>query len=279
MIYAESRKHVVFFLAVFIALLLWTNGAQAAGTQVKVTAGAANIRQGPGLDRPVIKVVPQGLVLESLGKEGEWYKVSVPAAAGGQPVIGYIHQSTVQVVGLPPSKASSVSGAPKTTGPVPEKKAKTGPEMNKPAQPLLPSAQAESRPKELSVYLTIGVTTSTYSYATGWGVGVGAEYDYFVTNSLSVSPQLEVVTNFSDAYIDPAVILNYWLKMPNKPAWLYFGAGFTYAYDFVYGGGALMLRLNVGGKLDKFNYGVSYEAQPGHFFTVGLLRFTFGYRF
>jgi len=62
--------------------------------RLKVTAELANIRLKPSIGSVIIRQIPEGSVLESLRKEGEWYLVKLEADDRGN-VSGYVHESLV----------------------------------------------------------------------------------------------------------------------------------------------------------------------------------------
>lgn len=68
--------------------------AQDISIKLKVITDQANIRQKPDLGSMLILQVPQGTILESKGKKGEWYLVTVKTEEG-KLVSGYVHESLV----------------------------------------------------------------------------------------------------------------------------------------------------------------------------------------
>jgi hypothetical protein len=83
---------LVFFFLVFGML------AFAEDQKVRVVASQANIRLKPDLQSAVLSKIPLGGVLDVVKKEGDWYQVKLPPDEKGIVVIGYIHQSTVEVM-------------------------------------------------------------------------------------------------------------------------------------------------------------------------------------
>lgn len=77
-----------------ILLVLIISLFSAQTIRLKVTAEQANIRQRPDIGATLLRQLPQGAILESEGREGEWYKVRF-AGEDGQPQSGYVHQSLV----------------------------------------------------------------------------------------------------------------------------------------------------------------------------------------
>jgi hypothetical protein len=61
-------------------------------TEIKVNAELANIRDGPSMDHKVIARVKYGTILEVLGKEQNWFHVSIPSQKNQK---GYIHKNIV----------------------------------------------------------------------------------------------------------------------------------------------------------------------------------------
>ena len=68
--------------------------AQEAVVKLKVTAEIANIRLKPSIGSVIIRQIPEGNILESNGREGEWYLVKLAADDRGN-VSGYVHESLV----------------------------------------------------------------------------------------------------------------------------------------------------------------------------------------
>ena len=76
---------------------------QEAITKLKVVTEQANIRLKPDIGSIIIKQVSQGTILESTGKQGDWYRLKL-ASGEGQRATGYVHESTVIVIERPPQK-------------------------------------------------------------------------------------------------------------------------------------------------------------------------------
>jgi hypothetical protein len=112
----EVRK-TLFAAAALLALLVPLLAAQA--FKLKVMAEIANIRRGPDIGTTLLRQVPEGTILESEGKEGEWYLVRFPGE-DGQPLSGYVHQSLVVRLLTPPpadqapARAEPIEESPKT---------------------------------------------------------------------------------------------------------------------------------------------------------------------
>lgn len=101
----SSRKDLsfIFFL---MALLLLKSTQSARGQEfdikLRVVAEQANIRLEPDIASIIIRQLSQGTILESTGKEGEWYAVKL-FPKEGTPISGYVHESLVVVIESPPA--------------------------------------------------------------------------------------------------------------------------------------------------------------------------------
>ncbi len=113
------------FLFLGLALLLPTLAAagQTSIFKLKVIVQAANIRSKPDIASAVIKTVPAGTLFESPGKEGRWYKVSLPPDAKGTAVAGYLYDSLVEIIEEIKAEPAKVEAPtpPKKEAPVVEK--------------------------------------------------------------------------------------------------------------------------------------------------------------
>jgi len=92
-------KSLLLFAAATLCLVLALplEPAQAATTKIKVTAEQANLREKPDIGSAVVQQIPEGTILESDRKEGEWYLVRYTLDDGGT-IAGYIHESLVAVL-------------------------------------------------------------------------------------------------------------------------------------------------------------------------------------
>ncbi len=66
--------------------------------RMRVKVAKASIRLKPEPESVVISQVASGIVLDSEGKVGEWYKVTLPPDESGFIISGYIHQDVVEVL-------------------------------------------------------------------------------------------------------------------------------------------------------------------------------------
>jgi len=85
-------------LLFFIALFCFSITAQAAAIKLRIKVPNANVRAEPGAAARIIFQAPQGTILESENRQGEWYRVAIPGPVGGVTKYGFIHQSTVDVI-------------------------------------------------------------------------------------------------------------------------------------------------------------------------------------
>jgi len=108
------------FLFLGLALLLPTLAAagQASIFKLKVIVQAANIRSKPDIASAILKTVPAGTLFESPGKEGRWYKVSLPPDAKRTAVTGYLYDGLVEII------EEIKAEPPKVEAPTPPKKEK-----------------------------------------------------------------------------------------------------------------------------------------------------------
>ena len=84
-------------------LFLSASYGQETITKLKVVTEQGNIRLKPDIGSIIIKQVSQGTVLESTGKQGEWYRLKL-ASGKGQHATGYVHESTIILIERPPQK-------------------------------------------------------------------------------------------------------------------------------------------------------------------------------
>lgn len=85
----------------FATLFLLSLGTNAFAHTVSVRASAANLRAGPGLDRQVLRVIPQSESVRVLERSGRWARVEVAGRTG------WMHQSTLN---LTPQSLSGTVG-------------------------------------------------------------------------------------------------------------------------------------------------------------------------
>ena len=81
----------------FLMILILLGGSPVLGAapiKLKVTAELANIRLKPSISSVIIRQIPQGEILESVRREGEWYLVKLEPDESGN-ASGYVHESLV----------------------------------------------------------------------------------------------------------------------------------------------------------------------------------------
>jgi len=81
--------------------------------KLKVNVSVANIRKGPSTNSKIITQVTEGTLLDSIGKEGNWYLVIIPQQGIKSQLRGYIHRNIVDVVEEAESKISTRKTEPK----------------------------------------------------------------------------------------------------------------------------------------------------------------------
>jgi len=85
-------------LASAVLILAMGIATFAADLKVRVVTSQANIRLKPDLQSVVISKVPLGGILDVIQKEGDWYQIKLPPDEKGIVVMGYIHESTVEIM-------------------------------------------------------------------------------------------------------------------------------------------------------------------------------------
>jgi len=66
--------------------------------KVQVIVRMANVRENPSLKSDVVGRVKRGTILQTDGKEDEWYRVRLPLKLPGYALPGYIHESIVKEI-------------------------------------------------------------------------------------------------------------------------------------------------------------------------------------
>lgn len=92
------KKRVCLLLALVLFLSV-IGFSQTGGLKIRVKVRRANVREQPSKEGEIIAVVKRGRILQTDGKEGEWYLVRLPLKLEGFALPGYIHESVVEVVG------------------------------------------------------------------------------------------------------------------------------------------------------------------------------------
>lgn len=145
------KSKFIFLTLLCISCLSLNVKAEAADLKVRVLVDNANIRLRADSTTQVVSNVPIGIILESEGIFGEWYRVKLPPNKEGFVVTGYIHQKLViEILG----ETKEIKEIPKI-------------EKEKPAEPLRPVQKPA---------VTRGMTSQHKFYLKGiLGFGIGFE--------------------------------------------------------------------------------------------------------
>jgi opacity protein-like surface antigen len=95
-----NMKRIIISLFVLIVAASFLLPA-ATEKSIRVKAAKANVRQAPNISAVVVSQVSAGMVLRVLEQHGNWYKVTLPPAAGKPAVSGYISNSAVELYSEP----------------------------------------------------------------------------------------------------------------------------------------------------------------------------------
>jgi hypothetical protein len=96
--YHQGKKRVLGWALFIIVFLFLAQISEAAVFKLRIKSASANIRLEPLLSSKVLFQAPQGAILESDIKTGEWFKVSLPPNIAGDIKFGYIHQSVIDIL-------------------------------------------------------------------------------------------------------------------------------------------------------------------------------------
>jgi hypothetical protein len=107
---ANSKRVIPMFLAFFAGWLL-CGGFLSAQTIVKVVVAAAKVRERADIASPAITTVSMSTLLASQGKEGRWFKVDLPPDKDGRVLTGYIHESSVKILGSEEERPAAAAPA------------------------------------------------------------------------------------------------------------------------------------------------------------------------
>jgi len=91
------KSQGIFLLLLIIFLVFLTGIIQALNLKVRVKVKTANVRIKPDITSTIITKVHMGTILESEGKFGKWYHVTLPPDENGFSISGYMHASTMEV--------------------------------------------------------------------------------------------------------------------------------------------------------------------------------------
>jgi len=91
-------RQTVFTALLILSLVFLVGVGEAAKFRLEVKVSRANVRSKPTLKSPVITQVLRGTRLDSEEQVGNWFKIKITPQKGRRKVIGYIHQSTVNIL-------------------------------------------------------------------------------------------------------------------------------------------------------------------------------------
>lgn len=141
------------------SLWLLSGACQGAETVLKVIVSAAKIREKPDIASPVVTTVAMSTLLASQGKEGRWFKVSLPPNGDGRVLSGFIHETVVKVLSSPEDQAAKTLQQPlpeiKPVKEVPVRAEKAG-EEPRPAA-VTPEPPAGQKKFSFRPYLKLGL--------------------------------------------------------------------------------------------------------------------------
>jgi len=95
--------NLLLFIALFSFLISPNLEAQTQPLKLKVTTEQANIRLKPDIGSIIIQQFPQGTILESTGRAGEWYRVKIKTQES-ETAYGYVHESLVVIISPRPGQ-------------------------------------------------------------------------------------------------------------------------------------------------------------------------------
>ena len=151
---------------------------------VQVRVRLANLRAGPSTGTPILARLPQGTILEVLGREGQWYRVCLVDPERGT-LEGYIAEWVVEPLEEPvpsppePHRPPERPSVPAVTEPEPP--------SPPPEHPRGPTPVSESR-RPLGVWISVGlVNTSLDNAQNVFGFSGGVVYTVASRLSLFVS--------------------------------------------------------------------------------------------
>ncbi len=120
-------------IPIFLAMAIL---AQEVPYKLKVVAEQANIRLKPDIGSIIIKQVPEGTILNSSGKEGEWYQIIIETDEEER-ASGYVHESLVVVISpLPPKEKEKAQKLKEVTSKEEPTEIKVYPTIPPPSPPI-----------------------------------------------------------------------------------------------------------------------------------------------
>jgi hypothetical protein len=145
--FSLSAYFVLFLLLTFFLLSSPAEGQEVV-TKLKVVTEMANVRLKPDVGSIIIQQAPQGTILESTAKEGEWYLIKIKTEEG-QIVSGYVHESVVTALEGPAQEREKTE-----IKKAPEKEVKKEPQKEKTEKKPLPkpaAAQLTPQPSKFRI--------------------------------------------------------------------------------------------------------------------------------
>lgn len=94
----KLKRGLVFSVLLILSLIFLVGIGEAAKFRLEVKVSRANVRSKPTLESPVIAQVSRGTKLDSDAQIGNWFSIRIAPQKGKRKVIGYIHQSTVNIL-------------------------------------------------------------------------------------------------------------------------------------------------------------------------------------
>ena len=158
------KTRICAVLAVLAVLAPPARAGQQAPVKLKVTAEIANIRLKPSIGSVIIRQIPEGSILESIGREGEWFLVKLEPDDRGN-TSGYVHESLV----LPMDETVRPARKPQIIDL----------EVKKPAEPVAAETPRVVAPE----------TAAAPSGEAGWSVSVTAGGQYTLGGELNEASQ------------------------------------------------------------------------------------------
>jgi hypothetical protein len=169
-----SRKDWCLILFVLILLLFESTQSvwgQESNLKLKVVAEQANIRLEPDIASIIIRQLSRGAIIESTGKEGEWYAVEFTPKEGTT-VSGYVHESLVVVIEPIPVKKETPQKIQEEEKP---KKEMTVEPLDQDKPQLLPPPEVEEKIPQEQTFRRFHFTLFTGgNYALGGDLNKGS---------------------------------------------------------------------------------------------------------
>ena len=180
----KINKALGFLIALSLLLVSGVKGQEAI-FKLRVVTEMANVRLQPDIGSVIIHQIPQGQLLNSTSKEGDWFLVKIQTEEG-QEASGYVHASTVIVTERPPEVPAKVP-VKKEEIVEPEKKEEvkteiiTEEEIKEEEQPPVqevPDSPSERQPPESRFELWL---MGGGNYVVGGDLNIGAQgfVDYY----------------------------------------------------------------------------------------------------